>query len=129
MQNSVCMSVFWKKLCDHSFNFNNMYTKIILHLSLFFQDFTHHIFSLVTRTSSLGSTQKGAREERPWFKLVTCLGDKFMFVGGVPAFQNIVAVGICNIQNRPCFSLGNLRKLFFDCVAELYHIYHNTYNI
>ena len=54
--------------------------------------------NLVPRVFHL-PTQKEAREERPWFRLVTCLGDKFMLVGGVPVFQTIVAVAICNIQN------------------------------
>ena len=44
--------------------------------------------------------QEGVVEERPWFRLVTCLGDKIIFMGGVPIFQKIVATSICHIQNE-----------------------------
>ena len=45
-------------------------------------------------------TPKGAREERPWFRLVTCLGNKFIFEGGVPIYQNIVAAAVYYLLNR-----------------------------
>ena len=45
-------------------------------------------------------TPKQAREERPWFRLVTCLGEKFIFKGGVPVYQSIVAAGVCYLLNR-----------------------------
>ena len=38
--------------------------------------------SLVPRLFHL-PTPEGAREERPWFRLVTCLTDKFSTLGGV----------------------------------------------
>ena len=44
-------------------------------------------------------TPKGAREEKPWFRLVTYLGDKFIFIGGVPIYQGIVAAAVCYLQN------------------------------
>ena len=40
-----------------------------------------------------------------------CLCDKFIFMGGVPVFRNIVAATICHMQNRMCFSPGNLNSL------------------
>ena len=52
--------------------------------------------NLVSRVFHL-PTPKRAREERPWFRLVTCFGDKFMFVGGVPVFQNVVAIVISDL--------------------------------
>lgn len=36
-------------------------------------------------------TPMGAREERPMFRLVTCPGDKFIFMGGLPVFQNVTS--------------------------------------
>ena len=55
-------------------------------------------------TSSPGSfifpTPKRAREERHYFRLVTCLGDKFIFMGGVPIYQSIVAAAVCYLLNR-----------------------------
>lgn len=72
---------------------------------------------------------KGAREETPWFKLVRCLGDKFMFVGGVAVFQHVAAIVICNIQKRSSFFPGKLGKLFYNWAVELYHICHNNLNI
>ena len=45
------------------------------------------------RSQGLSSPHpKGSEEEKPWFRLVTCLGDKLIFVRGVPGFFNIVAV-------------------------------------
>ena len=41
--------------------------------------------NLVPRVFHL-PTPEGAREERPWFRLVTCLGNKFIFKGGVPIY-------------------------------------------
>ena len=38
-------------------------------------------------------------KERPWLRLVTCLGAKFIFMGGVPIYQNIVAATVCHIQS------------------------------
>lgn len=70
-------------------------------------------------------TPKGAREERPRrLRLVTWLGEKFIFVAGGPIFQSIVAANICHIQNRNCFSPANLGKLSWDFTAKPYHIYH-----
>ena len=40
-----------------------------------------------------------------------CLCDKFIFMGGVPVFRNIVAATICHVQNRMCFSPGHLNSL------------------
>ena len=36
----------------------------------------------------------------PWFRLVTCLGDKFIFMGGVPINQSIVAAAVFYLLNR-----------------------------
>ena len=55
--------------------------------------------NLVPRVFHL-PTPKGAREERPWFRLVTCLGNKFIFEGGVPIHQSIVAAAVCYLLNR-----------------------------
>ena len=44
--------------------------------------------------------QQGVVKERPWFRLVMCLGDKTIFLGGVPTFQKIVATSICHIKNE-----------------------------
>ena len=55
--------------------------------------------NLVPRVFHL-PTPKGAREERPWFRLVTCLGNKFIFEGGVPIYQSIVAAAVCYLLNR-----------------------------
>ena len=55
-------------------------------------------FSRVDQPRSQGLSSphpKGAREERPWFRLVTCLGDKFIFMGGVPIYQSMVAATVC----------------------------------
>ena len=57
-------------------------------------------------------TPKKAREESPCFRLVTRLGDKFMFVGGIPVFQNMVDIGICNIENQPCVSPASLESSY-----------------
>ena len=45
-------------------------------------------------------TPKGAREERPCFRLVTCLGNKFIFEGGVPVYQSIVAAAVYYLLNQ-----------------------------
>ena len=55
--------------------------------------------NLFPRVSQI-PTQKGAREERPCFRLVTCLGDKFMFMGGVLIYQTVVAAAVSYLQNR-----------------------------
>ena len=55
--------------------------------------------NLVPRVFHL-PTPRGAREERPWFRLVTCLGNKFIFEGGVPIYQSIVAAAVCYHLNR-----------------------------
>ena len=44
--------------------------------------------------------QEGVVKERPWFRLVMCLGDKTIFMGGVPIFQKIVAASTCHIKNE-----------------------------
>ena len=36
----------------------------------------------------------------PLFRLVTCLADKFIFIGGFPIYQSIVAAAVCYLQNR-----------------------------
>ena len=58
-------------------------------------------------------TPRGAREERPWFRLVRCLGDKFILVRWVPVFQNVVAIVICNLLKQSCFSPDHLGKPLF----------------
>ena len=65
--------------------------------------------NLVPRVFHL-PTPKGAREERPWLRLVTCLGNKFIFKGGVPIYQSIVAAALCYLLKRLS---GQLWKALF----------------
>ena len=60
--------------------------------------------------SFIPPTQRGVRKERPWFWLVTCLSNKFIFMGGAPIVQNIDAASICHIQSRLCFSLATMES-------------------
>ena len=60
-------------------------------------------------------TPMGARKERPWFRLVTCLGYKFIFEGGVPIYQSIVAAAVCYLLNRLS---GKPRKALFRFRSE-----------
>ena len=55
--------------------------------------------NLVPRVFHL-PTPKGAREERPWLRLITCLGNKFIFKGGVLNYQSIVTAAVCHLLNR-----------------------------
>ena len=66
-------------------------------------------------------------------RLVMCLGDKFMFMEGVPVFQN-VSYMLEFVTYKPDFvTLPNptpraiLESSYFT--VELYHFYHNTFNI
>ena len=74
------------------------------------RDLSFTSINLVPRVFHL-PTPKGAREERPWFRLVTCLCNKFIFEGGVPIYQSIVAAAVCYLLRTG--SLGNHGKLFF----------------
>ena len=67
-------------------------------------------------------TPKGAREERPWFRLVTRLGDKFIFMGGVPICQSIVAAAVCYLLNR--LSGQPWKALFRFCREDLSYQVH-----
>ena len=40
-------------------------------------------------------------KERPWFRLFTCLDNKFIFEEGVPIYQSIVAAAVWYLLNRP----------------------------
>ena len=40
------------------------------------------------------------KEGRPWFRLVTCLGNKSIFMGGVPIYQTVVAAAVRYLQNQ-----------------------------
>ena len=51
------------------------------------------IIKIIGQTRSQGLSS-------PWFRLVTCLGDKFIFMGGVPIYQSIVAAAVCYLLNR-----------------------------
>jgi len=64
-------------------------------------------------------TPKRAREERPCFRLVTCLCNKFIFMGGVPTSQSFVAAAVCYLLNR--FS-GQAWKALFRFAAKICHI-------
>ena len=57
------------------------------------------LVNLIPRVFHLASPE-GVKEERPWFRLVICLSDKFSILGGVPAFLNIVAACVCHSQNE-----------------------------
>ena len=62
---------------------------------------------------------KGAREERPWFRLVTCLGDKFIIMEGVPFVRVLLPLLFVTYKTA---SLGNYGELSFDsagCTLEL----------
>ena len=60
-------------------------------------------------------TPKGARVERTWFRLVTCLGNKFIFEGGVPIYQSIVAAAVYYLLNGLS---GQLLKVLFRFRGE-----------
>ena len=46
----------------------------------------------------------------PRFRLITCLGNKFISVGGVPTYQSIVAAAVCYLLN--CLSGQPWKALF-----------------
>ena len=54
---------------------------------------------------------KGAREERPWFRLVTCLGDKFIIMEGVPFVRVLLPLLFVTYKTG---SLGNYGEVSFD---------------
>ena len=81
--------------------------------------------NLVPRVFHL-PTPKGAREERPWFRLVTCLSNKFIFEGGVPIYQSIVAAAVCYLLNR---LPGQPWKALFRFAAKICHIKYIAFNI
>ena len=60
----------------------------------------------------------------PRFRLVMCHGDKFMFVGGVPVFQNIVDVGMSRYKTELLSRWANLKSSLLIAQPELYHNYH-----
>ena len=92
----------------HRERFRNLnsksFTVVIQHLSTrlikpnFCFDLPHRR-NLVPRVFHL-PTPKGAREERPWLRLITCLGNKFIFKGGVLNYQSIVTAAVCHLLNR-----------------------------
>ena len=64
----------------------------------------HIIYCVVLNSTSFPWSfifaQEGVVKERPWFRLVMCLGDKTIFMGGVPIFQKIVAASTCHLKNE-----------------------------
>ena len=66
------------------------------------------------RSQGLSSPHpKGREEERPWFRLVICLGDHFIFMGGVPIYQSIVAAAVCylnRLSGQPWKALFRFRS-------------------
>ena len=69
-------------------------------------------------------TPKGARDERPLFRLLTCLGDKFIFRGRVSIYQNIVVAGVTSKTD----SLGNLSISQQSFIISVYYISFNILN-
>ena len=86
-----------------------------------------HETNLVSRVFHV-PTRREAREERAWFRLVTCLGDKFIFMVGVPIYQSIVAAAVCYLLNR-LSGMGNYGKLSFDFAATICQIKYIAFNI
>ena len=74
--------------------------------------------------SFISSPQRERGKKDP--RLVTCLGNRFIFKGGVPIYQSIVAAAVCYFLNRLSRHQG---KLSFNFAAKICHIKYIAFNI
>ena len=80
--------------------------------------------NLVPRVFHLPSP-KGAREGRPWFRLVTCLGDNYRHGRG-PNLSEYCRRW-CLLPSKP--ALWATLERSFDFTAKICHVYNIVFNI